>query len=139
MEIKDNVLSNKKCKALIKTFDNSLNITPYFNRHRIPYTDTHLIKTIAKKFKIKELLNPDYMEIVKWPNASFMDPHYDTGDQYAAVAYLNEGYKGGETIINGKPVKPKTGRVVVFSSGKLKHSVAQVIKGPRYVVAIWYV
>ena len=52
------------------------------------------------------MINPVDMQIVKWPTV-FYDEHYDTGDKYGVLLYLNDNFKGGETIIDKKRLNQK--------------------------------
>ena len=78
------------------------------------------------------------MEIVKWPMGSFMKKHRDTGDDISFILYLNDNYEGGETIVDKLKIKPKQGRIVIFSNDKYIHEVKKVNWGVRYTLAGWY-
>lgn len=67
--------------------------------------------------------------------------------QIVAVLYLNDDYEGGEIYFptvndaNDKPlrIKPKTGDVLIFGCDeRYTHGVAEVTKGERYCVTMWY-
>ena len=73
-----------------------------------------------------------------WPKNSFMPLHYDTGDLLAFIIYLNDNFVGGETVINKKQIEPKTGRMIIFSNGRLEHCVNNIQEGTRYTLIGWY-
>ena len=79
----------------------------------------------------------DNAEVIKWLDGGTMAPHYDVGDEFAAIVYLNSDYKGGELVIEGIEIKPDVGEFIVFSNGKLLHSVNKVV-GERYTLSTWF-
>ena len=117
---------------MIKKFDN------FLSDNVCNYRNNKILKRLHNLFNINLLLTPIHMQIVKWPQNSFMKEHYDSGDQYGVLLYLNDNFEGGETIIGGQIIKPKKGRGVLFTNGKLLHSVCKIKKGTRYVLPIWY-
>jgi hypothetical protein len=134
----DNFLSKEECIKYIDIF-NSGKPEQYRDTFILKIKDNLLLDHLKDEFKIDKLQTPDNLEIVQWPENSFMDPHYDKGDTLAFIINLNDDYVGGETIIDGLKVVPKIGRVVIFSNGRLKHSVNKVEKGNRYTLIGWYV
>lgn len=136
--IYDNFLSKEECNKYINTF-NSSKPEQYRDTFILKIKDNLLLDYLKDEFKIDKLQTPDNLEIVQWPENSFMDPHYDKGDTLAFIVNLNDDYIGGETIIDGLKVVPKIGRVVIFSNGRLKHSVNKVEKGNRYTLIGWYI
>ena len=133
------LLSEAECERIITIFEESKKTQTHRDTQILPYRNEKILKDLSKYFKMESLLNPDAMEIVKWPTGSKMDPHIDPADKYAVVIYLNDNFKGGSTIINKIMIRPKKGYGVLFEGGKFKHSVTEIIKGVRYTVAIWYV
>ena len=53
--------------------------------------------------------------------------------------YLNDDFKGGELVVEGKEIIPEIGKLVIFEAGKIKHKVNKVLKGNRYTLAGWYI
>ena len=50
-----------------------------------------------------------------------MKPHFDDNnvhnpDVFAAMLYLNDDFSGGHTIFEELEVKPKTGKLIIFSN-----------------------
>jgi len=88
-------------------------------------------------------INLDYVGVVRWPVGTFMKPHVDDNnvhnpDVFAAMLYLNEGFSGGHTIFEEYDIKPKTGKLIVFSNSQLLHYVTQVEGSERFVLSFWY-
>ena len=79
----------------------------------------------------------DNAEIIKWLNGGFMKPHYDEGDEFAAIVYLNNDYSGGELVLDGNIIKPDLGELIIFNNGKILHSVNKVV-GERYTLSTWF-
>ncbi len=82
----------------------------------------------------------DYAELVAWHGEGiFMEKHTDYSHQHlSSILYLNDNYKGGETVIGNNVIKPETGKVIFFSGTKIPHSVKKLIKGRRYTIPSWY-
>jgi hypothetical protein len=134
----DDFLDEDECNMLIGLFESSDGKEKYRNTIILNVRNDSILKKLHKLFNIDLLLTPADMQIVKWPTGSFMNDHYDTGDQYGVLIYLNDNYEGGETIINKQKIKPRRGCGVLFSNGKLLHSVCEIKKGTRYVLPVWY-
>lgn len=96
------------------------------------------IKIIENKFAVKI----NYYEIVKWPEKSQQDWHKDglvkIDNNHSGILYLNENFVGGETVIEDKKIRPKTGSFVFFEGSKLMHKVNQIIQGSRYTMPCWF-
>ena len=82
----------------------------------------------------------DYADLVAWHGKGiFMEEHTDYPHQYlSSILYLNDDYKGGETVIGDKIIKPETGKIIFFSGTKIPHSVKKLTKGRRYTIPSWY-
>ena len=134
---------------LIFSFFNKLiNLFKKNVQHHDLYRDTKLLKikepptqlldTLQKDFNI--ILN--YGQIVHWPEGSFMDRHYDghvaKDNNFTAICYLNDNFKGGETVVEKTVIKPKQGLMILFSGDKKTHSVNKIKKGTRYTIPCWY-
>ena len=92
-------------------------------------------------------LYPDFSNIVYWGSDMVLHPHCDNMHiydsklehntpqrDYSAVVCLNEEYEGGHTIFpeHGKEYPGKTGRLIVFPSGRSHpHGVTEVTSGSR--------
>jgi hypothetical protein len=91
---------------------------------------------IKKKFLIQNISN---YEIVRWPPGSHMSAHVDTGDVCGFFLYLNDDFKGGETILYPNTIiLPEQGKLFFFDNGKILHQVNKVHNADRYVLAGWY-
>tara|TARA_Y100001937_G_C6954466_1_gene256141 strand:- start:7 stop:471 length:465 start_codon:yes stop_codon:yes gene_type:complete len=94
---------------------------------------TGFIKTINSNLQI------NYFEIVKWPTGEFQDEHVDFDyHPYTSILYLNDDYKGGETIVSGATIQPEKNKLIGFEGVNLTHSVNQITEGTRYTVPCWY-
>ncbi len=85
----------------------------------------------------------DYVGVVRWPEGTFMKPHYDKNDVhgedvFAAMLYLNDDFDGGSTVFEHMEVKPETGKLIIFSNSKYLHHVSEVKSSERYVLSFWY-
>ena len=136
----DNFLSKEQCNKYIDLFNNEKNkVKQYRNTFTLQIKDPTLLNKLKLEFKMDKLLTPDNLEIVKWPKDSFMKLHYDEKDLLAFIIYLNDDYIGGETIVDKIKVIPKTGKVIIFSNGRLEHCVNKIEEGTRYTLIGWYV
>ena len=91
----------------------------------------------------------DYCGVIKWPTGTYMKPHYDKSEMYgsnvfAAFLYLNDDFVGGhtqfDTIDNEVwfDVRPKKGKLLVFSNRQYLHHVSMVESGIRYLLSFWF-
>jgi len=133
----DNFLEKENCNYLINIFNKS-NPSVYRDTFILDYVDQNILDKVSHEFNTYNLKNPDKMELTKWPVNSKMDLHHDVGDRLAFLIYLNDNFEGGETIIDGITIKPKTGRLVLFSNGVYKHQVKKINNGTRYTLIAWY-
>lgn len=104
----------------------------------------NIINSITKICKtFDDDIRLDYSTIVRWPNGTFMKPHYDNSykdnpDVFASILYLNDNFSGGYTCFEDFKIKPKTGKLVVFSNSQYLHHVTKVESGERFVLSLWY-
>ena len=81
----------------------------------------------------------NYFQIVKWPTRELQLSHRDFDyHPYTSIIYLNDNFKGGETVVEETVIKPKQGLMILFSGDKKTHSVNKIKKGIRYTVPCWY-
>ena len=91
----------------------------------------------------------DYCGVIRWPTGTFMKPHYDKSDMFganvlAAFLYLNHDFVGGHTQFDTLDeevwfdVKPKAGKLLIFSNREYLHHVSKVESGTRYVLSFWF-
>ena len=116
----DNFLSKEECNKLIEKFKQSKDSV-------LKYRNTFTLK-----------IKPDNCEIVMWPVDSYMKIHIDNGDKFSFFLYLNDDFEGGETVVEDITVKPKQGRIIIFSNGVMYHEVKQIKKNNRFMLAGWY-
>ena len=100
------------------------------------------VTRVCKSFD--DRANPDYVGVIRWSPGTFMKPHYDSSakegiyDLFAALLYLNDDFEGGYTGFKDFEVKPKTGKLLIFSNSQYKHHVTRVIGRDRYALSFWY-
>ena len=113
------------------------------------------------KYKINDLISeafdkqtyPHFSDLVLWRTGRKMWWHKDNGYEwdgdtmkprkFSCVCYLNDNYKGGETLIKQGDEHytsvPKKGSIVFFTSDeRCEHRVTEVTEGTRLTLAIWY-
>jgi hypothetical protein len=94
---------------------------------------TEHIKAIDKSSFI------NFFQIVRWKEGLFMPSHFDFDfHTWTSVIYLNDEYKGGETVVGEKEVAPLKGKIVTFQGVSVLHSVNAISQGDRYTVPVWY-
>ena len=83
-----------------------------------------------------------YMQIIHYPENSYFDWHMDEADSKdtgTTILFLNDDFLGRELTVNGTTVATKVGTIVGFKKSTTTwHSVAPVLRGDRYCLAIWY-
>ena len=72
-----------------------------------------------------------------------MKPHIDDNnihepDIFAAMLYLNDNFTGGSTMFEDIEIKPKPGKLIIFSNNKHLHYVSEVGGAERFVLSFWY-
>ena len=139
-----NFLPDDDCKKLLEFYKNNLD-------KKFVYNMTEPIKILdSKNALVKECLQKinkqcnsmadvymDNAEIIRWLNNGYMLPHYDEGDKFAAILYLNDEYQGGELVLENVKIKPKMGELIVFENGVILHSVNTII-GERFTLSTWF-
>jgi|TARA_R110000824_G_scaffold179978_1_gene360332 hypothetical protein len=135
----DNFLSKEECNKLIEKFKQSKDsVLKYRNTFTVKIKPENILEKINNQFKFHNFLKPDNCEIVMWPVDSYMKIHIDNGDKFSFFLYLNDDFEGGETVVEDITVKPKQGRIIVFSNGVMYHEVKQIKKNNRFMLAGWY-
>jgi hypothetical protein len=146
----EKVFTKKECNNIVNFYvENSNKSYSYKTNGTYPLTISKftnpIIKNMINKLEDKYLdkfnaSRIDNLEIVKWPEGSCMNNHYDGEDKFAFFIYLNDNFTGGETEIVGEAqIVPATGYAFIFNNGKRLHKVNKVINGIRYTLAGWYV
>ena len=99
-----------------------------------------------------KIVYPHFCDLVVWRKGMSMPFHKDDGyankeyfsaRKYSMVAYLNDNYIGGETIIKYEDKEyvsiPKKGSIVFFKSNEeCLHCVNRIESGIRYTLANWF-
>ena len=142
-ELVKSFLSKEECNELISYFENNPDQTEvYLNQSIIlPGPDIQL-KNKVIDFVIQAYnVSFNYLQIVKWPNGTFMDNHYDgtvvTDNDHTCICYLNSDYTGGRTFIQDKYIDADMGDFLFFNSKNLLHGV-ETVQGTRYTMISWY-
>ncbi len=106
---------------------------------------TNVVKRVTRICKLfDDRANPDYVGVIRWEPGTFMKPHYDDSakegiyDLFAALLYLNDDFEGGYTGFKDMEVKPKAGKLLIFSNSQHKHHVTKVIGKRRYALSFWF-
>lgn len=115
-----------------------LTVKRHLERHRID-------RTIAVQNSFKELVYPDYTDVVHWPSGIEMVTHVDTDNGYdyrkfSSVLYLNDNYSGGHTYFKnlGIDIEPIQGKLIMYpSTEKYAHGVSKV-DGDRFTLSMWF-
>ena len=139
-----NFLGESDCLKLVDYYQNHLNQTFKYNftkplsilKCQDPFVMDCLNKVIEKCNTLHKVYL-DNAEIIKWLNDGYMDPHYDAGDKFAAVLYLNSNYGGGELVVENITIKPEVGELIIFENSQLLHSVNRIV-GERFTLSSWY-
>lgn len=144
-----------------KTYE-AANTRPWFENNNIFYTQVRdpyikdLLRNYIFKLSIeislhyKKKIYPHYTDLVLWNKGKSMEAHVDTGKgsdeetrkilkprHYSSVIYLNDDFKGGQTFVKQKKVKPQKGAALIFESN-VPHGVAEVKEGVRGTIASWF-
>ena len=84
----------------------------------------------------------NFASITKYPVNAFMPPHKDDTDlnrTAAALILLNEDYEGGQIIIDGHIIYPRTGSFFCWNNPTERwYTVNPVFKGESYVLVILF-
>jgi len=105
----------------------------------------HIVDLYRQEFFLEELVKETGWLLMKYDVGDYFDLHKDEDPHYdrtvSLVAYLNDGYTGGEIEFPdfGVSVAPKAGDVLVFpGSFAYRHLVKPVTSGTRYCVVNWF-
>jgi prolyl 4-hydroxylase len=115
--------------------------------------DSYGIKDKLKKTLGFPELDIECFQFLKYELGGEFKPHFDSvgggnpNDRlFTCILYLNDNYKGGETILHRhkKVFKPKAGKLIMWKnllSGKSNphsmHSGAPVTEGVKYILVMW--
>lgn len=104
-----------------------------------------IVDQYRKEFSLEELVKETNWLLMRYDTGDYFDTHKDEDPDYdrtvAIVAYLNDGYTGGELEFPdfGLSVSPRAGDVLVFpGSFAYRHRVKPVTSGTRYAVVNWF-
>jgi len=147
-----NFLSKKHCKELIdwhKKFWPQLDgrlTENHYNQQiiKIHNIESPLFKFVGAKLnseiqKISKYHYTNYYQLAKWNTKCDHPAHTDISNHvWSSILYLNDNFKGGETIVGDEIVKPETGKIIFFEGAEVEHSVTMITKGVRYTIPCWY-
>jgi hypothetical protein len=91
-----------------------------------------LFKTEFEKRKIT------WIQMTEYENGRWMRRHIDGGHNKTSIILLSNGFTGGDTYINDKPVKLEKGDGVLFDGCTQFHEVKPVTEGIRYALNCWF-
>ena len=156
--IANNFFSNEECKDLIELYSllehKAVKAEPHRGSELAMYSskkefEIDRFKHFRKKLQ-KNVLNligrsdiePDWAILYKWEENSYQTEHYDHASDrtvLTTVAYLNDGFTGGETYLEcGTKISPQKGRLLIFNGNEILHGVNPIIGGQRYSVSMWW-
>ena len=148
--IEKNLIIKEACEFLKNTaLQNEDKATPFRDIHtldlnKINFDYSNKINNYLTNFLgIRGIIAyPELMQLTIWKKNSKHNLHYDVtrdSTNLTSITYLNDDYKGGETVFdNGIVIKPEVGKTVFFDGKDYLHGVNSIIEGQRYVMAIWY-
>lgn len=101
-------------------------------------------KELLNKLDINYEKSKSNLAVSRYPEGSFFEKHYDLPrkksnktNTYKLLVYLNDNFKGGETIYyyNDKiiKVKPQKGKALIFNLD-LYHEGSKIEKGEKYII-----
>jgi predicted 2-oxoglutarate/Fe(II)-dependent dioxygenase YbiX len=151
IHILDNFLSSEEidyCKKLI--FENECSFIQNSRRvHMIEeiFYEDETLKSIKQRLnyqanKLISNIKIDWSEFVYREKNTLQNFHVDDYSKsiiLSSIIYLNDDFRGGETIFqDGTVVSPVPGKVVFFDGNKIIHGVNIVNTGYRITLATWY-
>tara|TARA_Y100000996_G_scaffold329699_1_gene265845 strand:+ start:1045 stop:1656 length:612 start_codon:yes stop_codon:yes gene_type:complete len=87
-----------------------------------------------------EMIN--YMQIIQYKEGTHFPWHMDIADSNdtgTMMLFLNDNFLGGDLTVNGTTICTKQGSIVGFNkSTETWHSVSPLLRGERFVLAIWF-
>ena len=93
-------------------------------------------------YRIQVSTASDFSEVVTDTTVSFLiyidDNNIHEPDIFAAMLYLNDNFTGGSTMFEDIEIKPKPGKLIIFSNNKHLHYVSEVGGAERFVLSFWY-
>ena len=106
------------------------------------------IKLEISKLSGFPIENQEDFHFIKYSERGEYKPHYDGLNRAkTALIYLNEGFKGGETVFNNinRTIKPEIGKLVIWDNLNLDgtndknslHTGLPVQFGTKYIAVIW--
>ena len=139
-----NLLEFNMCSFLIDAYQKNSNFAlKWRNYYPLLTKPSEEISNIFCSFYNNYI---ERMEIVKWPENSYMEKHFDVSQVggkssgLTSITYLNDDYEGGQTCIVDEKlcVNPKIGTTFFFDGQKYQHEVKPIKTGTRYTLSIWY-
>lgn len=163
----DNFLSDYECNNIINKANNTKFDTSsiYEDGNKLALDNRKSLSTWIDEdivsSRISDLLkmpkeNQESLQIVKYNKGGYFLPHYDCSDDSESIVhdriitvliYLNDNFKGGETIFQNLDIKikPKKGTAIIFWSKdnnnnifeESLHSGSKILKGQKIICNKW--
>ena len=120
------------------------NVDPVDLTHSKDEFFSNVIMDVTRRCKtFDDNIKLQYVGVVRWPIGTFMKPHIDDNnvhepDVFAAMLYLNDNFTGGSTLFKDIEIKPKPGKLIIFSNHEHLHYVSEVGGAERFVLSFWY-
>ena len=139
--IKYNFITYEQIKNLLHFFNQSKKIKKYRDTYCTDLGNNFLdIKSKFNQFNQK--FEIDWWQVVQWPPGSYQAFHSDTTSaktKFTSITYLNDDFKGGETLfVDGTVISPYPGKTIFFDGQWFEHGVSTILKNTRYTLACWY-
>jgi hypothetical protein len=133
----ENLVAEGKFEVTKNWEDKNLKLIEYPIAKKICDRLHDLVKQTNESFFLADLVTLQRMYEGTELKAHF-DQNTDPSIRYAAIAYLNDDYAGGEIFFTNKglELKPKPGSLLIFpGTEEFHHGVKHVLAGPtRYVL-----
>ena len=139
--VKYNFITQDEINKLLQFFNQSKNIGLYRDTFVLNIHNNFLdIKNKFNQFDSK--FDIDWWQIVQWPRGSYQAFHTDTASnktKFTSITYLNDNFKGGNTIFfDGTEIAPYSGKTIFFNGQLFQHGVSTILQNTRYTIACWY-
>jgi hypothetical protein len=79
-----------------------------------------------------------WIQMTEYKDNRWLRRHIDGGNNKTLIILLSDGFIGGDTYINDKPVKLEKGDGVLFNGHSQFHEVKPVTEGTRYALNFWF-
>lgn len=126
-------MQNVMTPYLVKAYQEYNSKFADLNNERLNNLATTFSPIRFNRYKKGTLMRKHYDHI-----HSLFDGKYKGIPVISFIGMLNDNYTGGDLIINGQKIEPKTGNIIIFPSCFLyPHEVKEIKKGTRYSFVSW--